>query len=115
MKYFLTTIIILCFTTCKTVYKLNNIEGVYSKSGKDFIYTLNLHKDSSFHLSQKYYEVNSFCQGRWQLSADTILLLCADEDLVAKLQSGYLTQRKWKVIVMSKNKLKLGSVIMRKK
>ena len=48
------------------------------------------YEDSSFIRTQNYFEVNSTCKGKWQyLTADTILFKCDEEDLSAKLQSGY--------------------------
>ncbi len=114
MKYFLSAILVFSIAQCGTLRELENLGGVYSKSGKDYNYTLKLNKDSSFYFSQKYYEVNTVCHGIWQLSADTILLQCAEEDLAAKLQRGYMGKRNLKAIVLSKNKLKLGEVLLRK-
>lgn len=110
-------ILTIMFASCKSIAVFQNMEGQYYKSGKDYQYSLNLNKDSSFILTQKYFEVNSTCRGKWQnLSADTILLKCdVEEDIIAKLQSGYMTEREKKVIVMSKNKLKLGKVILKLK
>lgn len=110
-------ILTIMFASCKSVAIFKNVEGQYYKSGKDYQYSLNLNKDNSFILTQKYFEVNSTCNGKWQnLSADTILLKCdVEEDITAKLQSGYMTEREKKVLVLSKNKLKLGKVILKRK
>jgi len=100
------------FASCK-IY--SQVQGIYYKDGNDYQYHLSLN-DSSFILTQKYFEVNSTCKGKWKyLSNDTILLKCDDEDLSAKLQSGYMTERERKVVVLSKNKLKLGEAILKRK
>ena len=102
--------------SCKTVSISQNIPGQYYKEGKDYQYDLRLNTDNSFILTQKYFEVNSTCRGKWQyLSHDTLLLKCNDEDLSAKLQSGYMTEREKNIIVLSRNKLKIGNVIVKRK
>ena len=107
---------ILIFASCKTVSISQNIQGRYYKEGKDYQYELNLNNDSSFALTQKYFEVNSTCRGKWQyLSNDTILLKCDEEDLSAKLQTGYMSEREKKIIVLNKHKIKIGEVILKRK
>jgi hypothetical protein len=104
------------FASCKTVSMSQNMQGQYYKEGKDYQYSLSLNNDSSFTSTKKYFEVNSTCRGKWQrISKDTFLLKCSEEDLSAKLQSGYMTERERKVIVLSKNKLKIDKVILKRK
>jgi hypothetical protein len=104
------------FASCKTVSISQSMQGHYYKEGKDYQYELTLNNDSSFTFTKKYFEVNSTCQGKWQrIAKDTLLLKCGEEDLSAKLQSGYMTERERKVIVLSKNKLKIGKVILKRK
>ncbi len=104
------------FVSCKSVTVLQSMEGEYQKSGKDYKCRLNLNRDSSFILTQKYFEVNSICNGKWQnVSADTILLKCdVEDDITAKLQSGYMTERENKVLVLNKNRLKIGNVVLKR-
>ncbi|PSL43313.1 hypothetical protein CLV51_1082 [Chitinophaga niastensis] len=116
MKNNILFIVVVIFTSCRSVAVSQNIAGQYYKSGKDYQYNLILNKDNSFALTQKYFDVNSMCQGKWQyLSADTILLNCGDEDLSARLERGYMTERQKKIIVLGQNKLKLGAVILKRK
>jgi hypothetical protein len=105
--------IIIFFSSCSnTLYR--TVKGTYNGNGKDYHYSLSIN-DSSFLLTQKYFEVNSTCKGKWQfLSKDTILLKCDEEDLSAKLQSGYMTEREKKVIVLNKNKVQVGKVILQR-
>ena len=113
MKNNFLLLLIVVFASCKSVAIS---KGQYYKEGKDYQYTLNLSEDSSFVLIQKYFEVNSTCKGKWQyLSADTILLKCDSESLYAKLESGYMTERERKVIVLNRNKLKLDKVVLKRK
>lgn len=104
------------FSSCKTPSLSQSIQGQYYKEGKDYKYGLNINDDSSFAFTKKYYEVNSTCQGKWQrISKDTLLLICNEEDLFAKLQSGYMTEREKKVIVLNKNEIKIDKVILKRK
>ena len=87
--------------------------GDYYKKGKDYIYTLTLAKDSTFILSKKYFEVNSKCKGKWNYkNRDTILLTCDEENLTSQLTSGYMSERKQKLIVINKNKVKIDNTIL---
>lgn len=107
---------IIFFASCKTVSISQNMQGHYHKEGKDYQYDLTLNNDSTFSFTKKYFEVNSTCQGKWhRISKETLLLKCDEEDLSAKLQSGYMTERERKVIVLSKNKLKVEKVILKRK
>jgi hypothetical protein len=83
---------------------------------KDYQYDLTLNNDSSFTFTKKYFEVNSICQGQWKrIAKDTLLLKCGEEDLSAKLQSGYVTKRERKLIVLNKQKLKIENVILKRR
>jgi uncharacterized lipoprotein NlpE involved in copper resistance len=113
IKHYLTVLIAFVFASCKSVSQ--NAQGVYSQNGMDYQYHLTLN-DSSFTLTQKYFEVNSTCKGKWNyIAKDTILLKCNDEDLSAKLQSGYISERERKIVVLNKNKLQLGEIILKRK
>jgi hypothetical protein len=113
----LLTIAIIFLASCKTSsISQSSVRGQYYREGKDYKYDLRLNNDSSFVLTEKYFEVNSTCQGKWQyLSTDTILLKCGEEDLSAKLQSGYMSDREKKLIVLNNNKIKLGEVVLKRK
>ena len=112
-KYYFVLLIVFLFASCKSFSQ--NVQGVYSKNGTDYQYHLNL-KDSSFTLTQIYFEVNSTCKGKWKyIAKDTILLLCDNEDLSAKLQSGYMSERERKLVVLNKKKLQLGEVVLKRK
>jgi hypothetical protein len=107
---------IIFLASCKTSSISQTVQGRYYQEGKDYKYDLSLNNDSSFVLTQKYFEVNSTCRGKWQyLSTDTILLKCGEEDLSAILQSGYMSERERKLLVLSKNKIKIGEVVLKRK
>jgi hypothetical protein len=92
------------------------IIGNYYVAGKDFNKSLILKKDSSFFYTQNVFEGQSKCQGRWKyLSKDTLLLKCDTEKSVeAMLQSGYISERTQKAIILSHNRIKLKNVILQK-
>lgn len=115
MKKNLFFISMIFFASCKTVSISQNMQGRYHKEGKDYWYSLNLNNDSSFTFTKKYFEVNSTCQGKWQrIAKDTLLLKCGEADLSERLQSGYMTERERKVIVLSKNKLQIDKIILKR-
>jgi hypothetical protein len=112
IKILIIFLIIISYFSCRTSF-VTKLPTEYTKKGKDFIYNLKLNNDSSFIMSEKYFESNSTCIGKWQrLSRDTFLLKCSDEQLSAMLQSGYMTKRFWRFIFFKKNKLILDSVIL---
>jgi hypothetical protein len=104
-------LLIIVFASCTTN---KSLFGKYTKSGKDFKHSLTLNKDSTFVLVQQYFEVNSKCQGRWHFIAkDTLLLVCDEENLTAKLAGGYMSEREQKVVIIN-NKVKLKDVMLTK-
>lgn len=116
MKSTLIYLILLIFISCKSSSIYRSIIGNYNAEGKDYQYTLSIMPDSSFTLTQKYFEVNSTCRGKWNyLSNSSLLLKCEEEDLTATLQSGYMVNRERIITVKPNNKLKLGKIVLRKK
>jgi hypothetical protein len=105
---------ILMLTACSAQ---KNLIGNYSRTEKDFKYDLQLSAGNTFSLTQKYFEVVSKCSGKWtQLSTDTLLLKCNDAtDVAETLLRGYMSEREKKVIVLNRNKLRLGQVILKRK
>lgn len=108
-------IVAVIFLSCKSPAVSQDLHGRYQRKGKDYQYDLTLNSDSTFTLVKKYFEVNAKCSGKWHLVSDTVLLLrCDDEELSAKLQSGYMTERETRVIVINKKKLRIDKVIVRR-
>ncbi|MBO9702027.1 MAG: hypothetical protein J7604_17600 [Sporocytophaga sp.] len=95
----------------------NTITGTYQNKGVDFFHSLKLNNtDSTFILTKKYFEVNSFCTGKWQQKGDTIFLKCNEEkDIAVLLSSGYMNQREFRIVIRNKNKLKLDNVVLKRK
>ena len=105
--------LIVLFVSCNANKK---IFGSYYKNGKDFGYTLTLNKNYSFILMEESFEANSKCQGKWHyLTKDTLLLECDKEDLPAMLQSGYMSDRILKAIILGHHQIKLQQVTLAKK
>lgn len=113
--------LIIYFILLNILFSCNSIKnigfkGIYEKHGPDYIYSLKLNSDNNtFLLSKKYYEVNSSCQGSWEIREDTITLKCFKEELPAQITSGYMSKRKFEVLVLNRKKLKLNGVILQKK
>ena len=85
--------------------------------GKDFEHNLLLKTDSTFVLQRKYIDTNPKCEGIWfYKSPNTILLKCTDnEELIEKLSTGYMSQRDNTIVIVTKNKLKLENVVLKRK
>lgn len=101
------------FSACSAQEKLI---GKYSNKGKDFFYELELNADSTFILTQKQLEVTSKCQGTWESLSDGLLLLKCSEvkDVIEKLTSGYMSEREKRATVLSRKKIKLQQVVLRR-
>lgn len=91
--------------------------GTFQKQGVDFFYALKLdNTDSVFVLTKKYFEVNSSCTGKWRQKGNIIFLKCDEEkEVTAVLLGGYMSQREYKVVIKSSNKLKLDNVVLKRK
>lgn len=107
-KNFLYFFIIIC-ASCSENKK---IIGKYSKIGKDFKYNLIINKGNNFLLTEESFEASSKCQGKWYLIKDTLLLECAKEDLPTMLQSGYMSDRLQKAIILDHHQIKLKQVVL---
>jgi hypothetical protein len=95
----------------------NITTGTYQKKRADFLYTLKLNNaDSTFILTKKYFEVNSFCSGKWRQKDDSIFLKCNEEkEISAVLLGGYMNEREFKIKIRNKNNLKLNNILLKKK
>ena len=105
-------LIILLLASC-ALHK--NINGTYSKVGADFNQTLILKSDSTFVLDYGFFDGKSTCNGRWKyLSKDTLLLKCDTEKFPAQLQSGYMSNRMQKAILLNHKQIQLGEILLSK-
>jgi hypothetical protein len=79
-----------------------NISGIYCESGKDFKKILILKNDSTFVLDYRFFDGQSTCNGKWKyISTDVLLLKCDTEKFPAQLQSGYMSNRTQKAILLN--------------
>jgi len=114
MKLF-ASIFILLFVCALSDHAFSQLAGHYFNNGRDHKYSLDLGPDSTFNFRKQFFEVDSKCTGKWQrVSNDTIILKCSESTLDEKLQYGYMNQRKIYVLILSRSRLKVGTVIMRK-
>ena len=92
------------------------IGGSYEKKGRDFEIQLKLNSiDSSFSLSEKYFDGTPTCNGIWNIKSDTLYLLCNEEKSISiLLSSGYTNERVQKAIIITNNKLKLHNVVLKR-
>lgn len=89
------------------------VTGVYYKKGVDFDYILTLNKDSTFKLSHSYFEAKSECKGKWNfISKKEISLKCGAGSLIDQISSGDLSNREFKVAIVSGDKLEIQNVIL---
>lgn len=114
MKNVFYFLMILLFS-CKSTLVYEDLKGEYIREGKDYTYKLKIMGDSTFSLVTQSIHARSGCEGKFRyLSNDTLLLKCNEEPLSAQLARGYMADREKKVIILNKNKLKLGQVVMKR-
>jgi len=93
-------------------YKLQTSRNTLSVS-----YDLILKKDNSFSLSIRMQDANPMCNGKWELKDNRYIYLeCDDVKGVAEmLSSGSMTDKNYKLEVLSKNKIRFKDVILKRK
>jgi GTPase SAR1 family protein len=111
----ITLIMILLFAiSCKNAKQ--DYTGKYKKAGKDHTYILELKRDSTFVFTQKYFEFNPKCQGKWKfITKDTVVLNCEKEEgFSAQLSTGYMVERERKVRIINSKKIEVDKIVLRK-
>jgi hypothetical protein len=75
-----------------------------------------LSKNGIFLISEQGFEYTSNCHGIWKrLSKDTILLKCdSEKNPVTMLQSGYMSERTQKAIILNHNQIRIKNIILTK-
>lgn len=103
--------IFITLVSCKTSYVGSRIEGMYINKGKYHNYSLVLKNDYTFTYKQHDLDVCRLCSGKWHyLDQDTILIQCSEENLLQQISVGYMQEREMKVIIISKNKIKVDKL-----
>jgi hypothetical protein len=94
----------------------SNLIGTYSDIRRDISYNLKLNSDSTFTLVQKSLDVNAKCNGRWSIVSDKTIVLRCDSvnDVTDMLSSGFMSDRKKNVTILSHRKLRMEQVIFKK-
>jgi hypothetical protein len=108
MKKIIFLIFAITIYSCKsltTAVKINC--GTYFAKGDDYNHSLILNSDSTFVINFKYFEVNSSCDGKWNvLGKDTLILSCYKPlNSYEVLQSGYLNEREIHLKILNENNL----------
>ena len=98
-------------TMCGTFYKLVQL--------KDFntSYTLELNTDSTFKLYINLFEGSSQCIGKWKILDSIFIMLKCNEDTnpYEMLSSGYMSQKEYKLQIISKNRIRYKDVVLKRK
>jgi hypothetical protein len=110
-------LMLITISSCKVVnMNKNSVIGIYTAKGVDYNYQLSLQSDNTFLLKFKSLEVNSGCEGKWELkSKDLIILTCNEpKDVTEALQSGYMNNRVVEVKIKSENYLSYKGILLKK-
>jgi len=105
-------LVVFLLGSCKGPEK---IHGTYVDKGKDYKYTLTINADSTFVLNDQNIYSKSSCKGKWQQRSDTLYLICDDEEFPAQIASNYMQDREKTVVIINNSKLKIDSLILKKK
>ena len=91
-----------------------DVKGVKGTSTK---YYLDLNSDNVFYFEIKGHGWNNpQCTGRWEQKGNILYLKCNEEkDLGVMLSSDYMNQREYTIKIQSKDKLKYGKIVLRRK
>lgn len=112
LLFFLTLI-----SACKASESSSESTGVFYNSSKERTYELQLLAEHRFILEIKS-RPHSFskCSGVWRKESDgLIMLFCFEEPVESQLSSAYMFKRVWEVKALSKNRIRLGEVVLNRK
>lgn len=105
--------------SCKTPKTsiVQQVQGHFHKSGKDFEINLVINSDKTFSLEESYGKASVGCDGKIIMDKESLMLIKCDsikekEELIA---TGYMKQREHKIKIISRNKIKYKDIILRKK
>ena len=126
MKYFIFSIIILCMTSCgMQQYDMESMSGRFegverAKNPLSIYMLLDLNKDSTCVYESIMDLSRNTCQGKWNiLNNRMIYITCNDNpilsDIEKALQCGDYIEDSLQIKVLSKNKLKIGNAILKRK
>ena len=91
----------------------DGMEGFY------YYVELQLNSDSSCSLIKSFDLAKSVCYGEWAINNKSIEILCnrnpQTDDVTRALQGGGYIEGNLRVIVLNRNKLKIGNTILKRK
>lgn len=103
---FIFTLIIFGCQTQKNLYR------EYTKKSTDFEWQLILNNDSTFSYSEKYFESNPQCTGKFHVVKNIIYLICNEQKFPVTISNGYLKAREMKVRILSQRRIKMDKVVL---
>lgn len=95
----------------------SQLHGKYKLSKKDSQTTITIMDNGNFLFEQKNLDVSRNCMGKWKsISKDKIVLECDDQskDVEKVLSSGYMDPLNEEVILISKRKIKMGNLVLKR-
>lgn len=116
-NYIFVFLLILTNSACKAQESSFDSNDLYYKSNKGRIYELQFLENGRFSFEIKSPpHSTSKCVGEWEKESDESLILkCDEEQGASSLISTYMSKREWKVKVLSKNRILLDGVVLKKK
>ena len=116
MKYYILVIILSLYFSCLSHKNLtDSIEGSFICKGKDFDDKIQLNSNKTFNILFKYVGVIKQCDGTWIIINNNIVLKCCPTtDSLNVLRSDYLGDTTISLKILDKNKIMMGSIILRR-
>lgn len=126
MKYFIFSIIILCMTSCgMQQYDMKSMSGRYvgvdrAKNTLSTSILLELNKDNTCLFERSMGLSKNICQGQWRIVNNCMINITCNNnpilsDVESALQGGGYIKDSLQIKVLSKNKLKIGNAILKRK
>ena len=126
MKYCIFSIIILCMTSCgMQQYDMESMSGRFegverAKNPLSIYILLDLNKDSTCVYESIMDLSRNTCQGKWGIVNNCVINITCNNnpilsDIEKALQCGDYIEDSLQIKVLSKNKLKIGNAILKRK
>ena len=115
-------------STSKVVNSNDLIGGFHAKTGDMYAkggglikgtsttYYLELSTDNIFYFEMRGSGYSPQCTGKWEQKGNILYLKCDEEkDFLVLLSTAYMNQREHTIKIQSKDKLKYGKIVLRRK
>lgn len=110
-----TLFILLLFVCQCTPVNKTITHGTFYIEGKDFKYSIDINRDSTFTIKLQNMEVIEMCNGQWHyIDKNTIHLLCDSANLSEMISTGYIPEREKYIYVVNSNKIKMDQVVLKR-